>query len=518
MRRRSALLRATAGLALTAAAGPAAADVTPAEVWANLSDYMQNAGYEVEATQEETADGLRVSDIVMTLPVVADEAEGAEGEVSIRIDQIVLTGEDDGTVTVTLPDAIPIELTGDGDDMPERMLIETSSPDFEMSVSGTPEDLVYDYAAGSYELRLAELVIDGEPVGRDDTSGQMRLEAMSGRMRVASEDGGQRVEQETSADTLTYDVAAVSPESEPGAEETFTMAGRAADVTLDGSWWAPEGWDPNDMAAMLEAGFSVDAAMSYRDGSTQFSFSGPEGEGSGQSVADRGVFSMALSESGMAIELDAEGVAYAATGPDLPFPVTAEMSRAGFRMEMPLAESEEPRPFGLGLRLTDVAVSDTLWSLMDPSGALPRDPANLVLDLSGTATAFANLLDPEAMARLERSGGMPGEINSLEIEELRLSAVGAELTGEGAFTFDNSDMESFDGVPAPEGEATLRLSGADGLIDTLVELGFIGQEEAMGARMMMSMFTVPGDAEDTLTSTIEINDEGQIRANGQRIR
>lgn len=40
----------------------------------------------------------------------------------------------------------------------------------------------------------------------------------------------------------------------------------------------------------------------------------------------------------------------------------------------------------------------------------------------------------------------------------------------------------------------------------------------MGARMMMGMLAVPGEAEDTLTSKIEISEDGQIHANGQRIK
>ena len=39
----------------------------------------------------------------------------------------------------------------------------------------------------------------------------------------------------------------------------------------------------------------------------------------------------------------------------------------------------------------------------------------------------------------------------------------------------------------------------------------------MGARMMMGLFAVPGEGEDTLKSKIEVNDEGHVLANGQRL-
>ena len=40
----------------------------------------------------------------------------------------------------------------------------------------------------------------------------------------------------------------------------------------------------------------------------------------------------------------------------------------------------------------------------------------------------------------------------------------------------------------------------------------------MGARMMMSMFAVPGQGEDELTSKIEVTGDGQVKANGQRLK
>ena len=46
----------------------------------------------------------------------------------------------------------------------------------------------------------------------------------------------------------------------------------------------------------------------------------------------------------------------------------------------------------------------------------------------------------------------------------------------------------------------------------------VPEEQAAGARMMMGLFAVPGDGEDTLTSTIEVKGDGQILANGQRIK
>jgi hypothetical protein len=99
-----------------------------------------------------------------------------------------------------------------------------------------------------------------------------------------------------------------------------------------------------------------------------------------------------------------------------------------------------------------------------------------------------------------------------------LKAAGAEVTGKGAFTFDNSDTTTFPGVPLPTGQLDLKLVGANGLLDKLVQMGLLPADQAMGARMMMGLFakTVEG-SDDTLTSTLEFKDKGFF-ANGQRLQ
>ena len=66
-----------------------------------------------------------------------------------------------------------------------------------------------------------------------------------------------------------------------------------------------------------------------------------------------------------------------------------------------------------------------------------------------------------------------GELHSLKINELLVSLVGAKLTGDGDFAFDNSNTEEFDGLPSPSGVANLQLVGANQLIDKLIGMGII---------------------------------------------
>lgn len=145
---------------------------------------------------------------------------------------------------------------------------------------------------------------------------------------------------------------------------------------------------------------------------------------------------------------------------------------------------------------------------------LPRDPATVALNMTGTATLFEDLVNDD----LEDADELPGEVNTLKLADLLIDLVGAQITGNGAFTFDNTDMQTFDGIPRPEGSVNLSAKGVNGLLDTLVAMGLLPEEQVMGARMMMAMFTVPGAGEDEMSSVIEINAEGHVLANGQRIQ
>ena len=109
---------------------------------------------------------------------------------------------------------------------------------------------------------------------------------------------------------------------------------------------------------------------------------------------------------------------------------------------------------------------------------------------------------------------MPAEVDTLNIEEVLLQLAGAELTATGGFTFDYSDLSTFDGMPRPEGAVTVVLTGANSLLDKLVQMGLVDAEQAMMARMMSGMLLQPGDGPDTLVSEIAVSPSGQITANG----
>jgi hypothetical protein len=158
-------------------------------------------------------------------------------------------------------------------------------------------------------------------------------------------------------------------------------------------------------------------------------------------------------------------------------------------------------------------MSEMLWAMFDPNAQLPRNPATIALDLTGKARLLFSLLDP-ATASAIGPDTAPAEVKELDINRLEIAAAGAELTGNGAFAFDNNAGP----VPKPQGAIDLKLTGGNALIDKLVATGLLPEDQAMGVRMMMGLLAVPGATPDTLNSKIEINEQGHVLANGQRIQ
>ena len=240
-------------------------------------------------------------------------------------------------------------------------------------------------------------------------------------------------------------------------------------------------------------------------------FDTPEGSFQMAAAAERGTLEGGLDASGLRYGGTTDNITMTISGSEIPLPqVTLGMAQMGGLYQMPVIPGEEPQDFALVLRINGLEIDNMSWTIFDAMGALPRDPATLVIDLSGTAIMSEDFTSPEFAE--SDMGEMPGQLESLDINALELSLAGAELTGSGAFTFNNDTEE-----PVPAGTARLLLVGGNTLLDTLVGMGLLPEEQAMGARMMLGLFARP-DGEDTLVSDIEVTEDGQVLANGQRIR
>lgn len=487
----------------------ALADLTPAQVWGDWRQYMENMGYDISASEDESGDTLTVSDLTMNMPMPEDG-----GAVSMSMGTVEFVANDDGSVQINMPATLPLTIsaTGTATDPSFTMNIDYTQTDHTMMVSGSPDDMTYAYDAGTIGLKLNELIVDDKSYGEENA--KIDVVATDFTSRTTMTIGDMRsYEQTGQIGGVTYDLFVHNP------EETGQLAvkGSMSDLSLEGSGMIPlEIVDAADMAAMIAAGFDMSGTISFGAGDTGINFQDDvEGNFATATSSQGGELSVAMGPDGLAYAGSQKDTKMNIKVADLPFPIDLSMARSGFKLEAPVVKSDEPQDFAFGITLGDFVMSDMIWGIFDPNGQLPRDPATVELDLSGQATLLVDYLDPDAATQL---AGPPGEVNALTVNSLVVDAAGARLEGQGDVAFDNTDQTTFPGMPKPVGTVDLSLAGGNGLMDKLVAMGLLPQDQAMGARMMMGLFAVPGSEPDTLNSKIEFTEDGQVLANGQRVK
>ncbi len=483
--------------------GAAWADVSAQSVWEDWKAYMEGTGYAVSGTESTEGNVLTISDLTATF----DIPEG-DGEVVVDLHTIALTENNDGSVTVAMPPEYQMLISSGGDDFVLGLNFAQSG----MTIVATGDDAetAYDFLAPEMVITMTELKGDGR-----DIPGTLNGVISGYQGQFLKTDG------DLTSMTGTGSVNAVSVDLEindPVEEAQFDLNMGMADLAVTFAGALPADYDPINMAANFAAG--LDFSGTYEIGKTTFDLKGA-GDGETFSVvgtSDSASVDFAMNNQAFLLSELAKGVDVTISGSSIPLPeINISAAEYGLNFLMPTSPAEEPGELALGLRLVDLAVSDMIWGMFDPGSVLPRDPATLILDLTGQAKLFANLFDPEQMEDAAMTGA-PGELHQLSLNDLTLRFAGVDATGAGAFTFDNEDLATYDGLPRPEGQAEFEINGANGLLDNIVAMGFLPENEAMGFRMMMGLFAVPGEGEDSLTSKVEINAEGHLLVNGQRLK
>jgi Uncharacterized protein conserved in bacteria (DUF2125) len=200
--------------------------------------------------------------------------------------------------------------------------------------------------------------------------------------------------------------------------------------------------------------------------------------------------------------------------PTAPLPINIGFAELATDLKFPVAKGDAPAPFTFLMKMVDFTLPPEVWGMVDPTGQLPQDPATLVIDTTGMVRLLADFNAEPAAGEIPP----PPEVSAVSIEEIRLKMVGAELTGSGDLTLDNTDLTTFNGMPAPTGVLNFTVTGANGLLDKLTAMGVVPEDQIMGVRMMMGVFAKPAeDGSDSLTSEVEFKDKG-LFVNGQQLQ
>lgn len=497
------LAGSTAALALFS--GAAAAQVTPEEVWQNWQD--MSASYGQTLTSDSAArdgDALVVTNLAM---------ESSQDGTTIKsvIPEVRFTDTGDGTVEITMTDSYAMTVdTAAAESAPASSAeITIAQPGMSVIASGTPEATDYAFTAPDVKITLTK--VDGADAVAAGADVSALLVNVSGHYLVEGVEGGEALDSEFAADSLAINVKAKNPDD--GSDVVMTASVTAPAGKATGNF---VGLENEELAAALDAGFATEVSLSY--GAVSYDLSVTEATGPTQikGSSQGGSLEMALDTARLLLATSGKGVQIAMSGPEIPLPqVSLSYAESAFTFLIPVVASEDLQDFTMLAKIVDLSVPEDLWGMVDPVGQLPHDPATVIIDTKGKVKLTTDIMDEAAMAALGEVP--PGEIHALDITEIKASVAGAELTGAGAFTFDNSDTVTYGGAPAPTGKIDLKLTGGNTLLDKLVAMGLLTEDDAMGARMMVSMFANQGAGADDLTSSLEFKDK-HFYANGQQIQ
>ncbi len=534
---------ATSALAMIAGAAPVLADVTPVQAWESLSQYYQKYGYEVTTgNTEDAGNTLTVTDTVLamqteggkttiTIPKMTFQETGdakvrtvIDGEVAFSSSfEAPVPAEEpaagDMTTAPETPDATP-DAAPDAAAQAETVTLTTTGtmtmPGNEMLISGTPEDILYEFSYPSINFAM-EIPVD--PQTRVTTPLTGTATNLTGTQRNTGTDATETAF-DVKADTVTLASDADIPATDDrgAGKMAFDMAITA--LTTKGTAKAPtQSFDlGTQMAQAIQAGMSFDGTMAYETMLGTFSF-GETDPATGVEKTGAGEFSSAAAD--IAFALDKSGISYGGstadgkfnlTVSDLDFPISLAAAKTSADIQIPAAKSDTAQPFKLAYTLEGLSMGDEIWNLFDPTTQLPRDPATLVVDVAGNALVTADLFDPTTAQPTTEPPEMPFTPQNLTINRVALDAAGAKADLKGALDLSKNLQE-------PVGTIDGQFSGVNGLLDKVVAIGLVPQDQMMGMRMMLAMFAKPVEgAGDQMQTQIEFREGGSIFANGQQIK
>ncbi len=482
----------------------AMADVTAQQVW---DDWQANLG--IYGNDSVTVGSEELSGGVLTVTDLVINSDDGATALTATLASLVFTENGDGTVSVTMSDEYPFSATTTPEFGPAQEITGAlRQAGMTITVSGTPEEMTYDISADRYAVQVDELTEDGTPVINELL---FALNDMAGQY-VTTPGDPRQVDYALGAASLDIllDIA------NPAEDMVLTVSGKIENLQTDAALAMPADAATIEPEQMLAAGLGLAGGYTYDAANYIFSMTQYGAATNGTASAGAGELTLSMDAGSFGFTSSVTGVELNIMGDMMPFPVTVSLAEYGFGLLMPLAKSDTPEDFAALVNLSGLTVNDEIWSILDQGAVLPRDPITAIVDLSGKANLFYDILDP-AQADAMAMADVPGELHELTLNALALEVGGASVTGEGGFTFDNSDMMTIPGFPRPEGEVNLEINGLNGLLDKLVQMGLIPEDQLMMPRMMLGMFaTTVGP--DQLTSKIEVNEEGHIIANGQRIQ
>jgi Uncharacterized protein conserved in bacteria (DUF2125) len=499
-------LTCSSAIGLVFLATGAFADVTPQEVWESWQAMATSAGQELTiGNLADSGAKLEVSDLVIAYK------DQLGGSASVIFDKLVFTDNGDGTVTVTMPESYPLQMAFPAKaDGPGSMKLTVSQPGMTIVAGGSATETSYAFTAPAVTVRLDEVTDASGKVL--DTKADLSMTDTTAKYLVARDGDKTTLDSSFAGKAVAFNISGTDIEGGGGqVKVAVTLADLSG--TTKGNFLTAD--TMVNMAAALNSGFTMDSGFSFGAMAMDVDVTEASGPTKLTATATGGGLVLAMNKEQLTYGSSLNGAKFIMSGAEIPFPqVELAFAESGFNVVMPVTKSDTPQDFAFLTKVVDFTVSDDVWGLFDPAGSLSREPATVIVDVKGTGFWTKDIMDPEVQME---GGEPPGELHSLDLTQVLAKAAGAEVSATGGLTFDNTDLQTFGGVPRPDGKITVGIKGVNQLVDNLIALGILSEDDAMGFRMGMAMFARPGAGPDELTSEIEFKDGG-LFANGQQLQ
>lgn len=504
------------------------ADVVAQDVWKNLSAYTGAFGGTLAATLEETDTGLLITQVTyhvgVTLPAMGtNNSPTPLFDAKLQLPDLTLLNNSDGTVSISVPASTvaSAQINLPKVEQEQSFEMQMASNNLISVAAGEPGDVTYTTSATtiaySGDFVLPEVLVEN---AQGDTQVSLQMETRDVAF-VASITEGALLKM-TSDGTIGTTTMHTESRSSAGDGMLSIQESTTHDQKTRVNLSLPtENLNLFNLADALDRGLDLTAHIT--SGATTQAETVTLGEEmisqSDVSAASSDV-ELAFTNNGFSLAMEAEEAHVSVEIPMLlPTTLSGSLKEVAFSTALPLRKLDTAGLFKYSTRFDGVELDDRVWALFDPSGALPHDPAMFELDVTSAVTSKVEWLNflavPDVMSTL--GGNLPIEPENLTIKTLALEAAGAKLNASAAFTFDVTDLETYEGLPRPDGQIEVNIQGLNALLDTLISMGLVADSDAMGARMMLATVT-KAVGEDHLTSKIEMSPEGHVLANGNRLK
>lgn len=497
-------------------AGPAWADISADEYWALQQKIVASYGLTLTGEVERNGNVVTLSGI-STQAILPNDF----GEFSLRLDQISLTENTDGTLSIGVPDTTSVNffgIFGPDDNVTITGQLAMTYAGMENVISGSIDNLIADYSYDTLSVTLNELDVSGDidalPV---DIVYQMVANDYSARRSTMTDDLLHHTHDST-VGNIQYTYRFEMPDGTFQSQST-SISDIVSNVHLTQPL-TPMDW--MNFAAALRDGFAFQSDSTMASTTTRSaSRSAETGTMKQEQSIEQINQILSLDMSGLQFSGDVQSISANLNMPTLlPAPIEFSAGATSGAFALPLMADPSTQTLRYQLSLPAFSVSDNVWDMFDIEGQLQRDPMGVEVDFAADIVLKQDLLDIAAMQDLANTAQSPldfADVEQVRLNSFAVNAAGAAVEASGAFALDLTDLDSFDGLPRPEGSGRVTYSGINQLLDTLIAMDLITAQDAMGARMGLAMFS-QATGDDMMETAVEVTPDGQVLVNGQRMR